>query len=72
MELVPVLTIPDNIYHFQVFEDDRHILVFLSNFNDFEDPIIDEDDRKKFASEEGVEGIIDLFTNFIPKGMVTP
>lgn len=43
VKLVPTPTIPDNIKHFQVFEDDKHILAFLANSGAFEDQIIDED-----------------------------
>lgn len=61
----------DNIKHFQVFEDDRHILAFLANFGAFKDQIIDEDDRLDIVDEDGNEEIVNLPTNAIPKGMVT-
>lgn len=62
IELVSTPVVPDNIKHFQVFEDDIHILAFLANSSAFEEYIIDED-----CDEE----IVNLPTNVIPKGMVT-
>lgn len=71
IELVLILAVSNNISHFQVFKDDRHILVFLASSETFEDKIIYEDDRKDLVDEEDTKGIINLSKNVIPKGMIT-
>lgn len=71
VELVLMSFLPNNIAHFQVFEDDKNILAFLSNLGTFEDQIINEDDRKNFFGEEDTQPITKLSINVIPKGMAT-
>lgn len=71
VELVPIPTIPKNVKYFQDFEDDRHNLSFLANSSDFEDQIIDEDNREEVCNKEDNEDIMKLTSNVIPKGMVT-
>lgn len=69
--------IPDNIKHWQVFEDDREIKKFLECIEYFPEEIIDEEqeiDNKKvmqsYKNSMGGQKIIELKTNHIPKGLV--
>lgn len=68
VELTSVPSVPDNITNFQVFEDDKHILDFLTNTDVFLAQIIDEEEAE--GAELDAEGILNLKTNTIPKGMV--
>ena len=45
VEMVPTPSIPDNVTHFQVFEDDQHILAFMANVGIFENQIVEEQDH---------------------------
>ena len=58
--------------NFQVFQDDQHILEFimcngLFNWQDIDDT---PNDKPKEDELEDEDGIINLKTNTIPKGMV--
>lgn len=68
VELTPVPSIPDNVTNFQVFEDDKHILDFLTNTDVFLTQMIDEEDIEGAVFDP--EGIVNLKTNTIPKGMI--
>ncbi len=74
VELVVVPSILDNITNFQVFEDDQHILQFIMCNHHFEGQEIDDtpDDRLEDDGLEDEDGILNLKTNTIPKGMVEP
>lgn len=69
VELSSIPSVPDNVTNFQVFDDDGHILEFLTSSNVFATQIIDEDEMTKGA-EFDVDGILNLKTNIIPKGMI--
>lgn len=68
MELVSTPAVPDNIKNFQVFDDDKQILDFLTSSGVFEAQIIDEEETEE--AEFDTKGILNLKTNVIPKGMV--
>ena len=68
VELASVPSVPDNVKNFQVFEDDRHILKFLTNLDVFTAQIIDREVDEE--AEINLEGIMSLKTNTIPKGMI--
>ena len=68
VELASVPSVPDNVKNFQVFEDDRHILKFLTNSDIFKAQIIDGEVDEE--AEIDTEGIMSLKTNTIPKGMI--
>ena len=68
VELASVPSVPDNVKNFQVFEDDRHILKFLTNSDIFTAQIIDGEVDEE--AEIDTEGIMSLKTNTIPKGMI--
>lgn len=58
----------DNVTHFQVFNDDKNILEFIMSFDMFATQIIDETEPK--VAELDIEGVINIKTNTIPRGMV--
>lgn len=58
----------DNVTHFQVFNDDKNILDFITSSNVFATQIIDE--AKPKEDELDIEGVINLKTDTIPRGMV--
>lgn len=58
----------DNVTHFQVFNYDKHILEFITGSEVFATQIIDEDDPEEV--ELDIEGVTNLKTNMIPRGMV--
>jgi len=64
VELVPTLSVPDNVTHFQVFEDDKHIIDFGTCLYVFVAQIIDEEEMKLI--EMDLEGFLNLNTNTIP------
>lgn len=64
VELTSVPSIPNNIANFQVFNDDKHILDFLTNSDIFLTQIIDEEEAKE--AEFDPKGIMNLKTNTIP------
>jgi len=68
VEFVATPSVPDNITNFQVFEDDQHILNFLSSSDMFTAQIIDEEEVE--PTEIDLEGVLNLKTNTIPRGMV--
>ena len=72
VELVVVPSILDNITNFQVFQDDQHILKFIMCSGHFRGQEIDDtlDDKPKNDELEDEDGILNLKTNTIPKGMV--
>jgi len=72
VELVVVPSIPDNITNFQVFQDDIHILEFLMCSHHFQWKEIDNMPNDKLEDDElkDDDGILNLKTNTIPKGMV--
>lgn len=61
-------SVPDNVTHLQVFNDDKHILQFITSSDVFATQIIDEADPSE--AELDIEGVINLKTNTIPRGMV--
>ena len=68
VELALVPSVPDNVKNFQVFEDDRHILKFLTNSDVFTAQIIDGEVDEE--AEIDAEGIMSLKENTIPKGII--
>lgn len=68
VESTSVPLLPNNVTNFQIFEDDKHILDFLTNSDVFLSHIIDEEDIEELEFDP--EGILNLKTNTIPKGMV--
>ncbi|GLJ23907.1 hypothetical protein SUGI_0454270 [Cryptomeria japonica] len=70
-ELICIPIVPNNIKHFQVFQDDAHILAFLANSGAFVEQIVDVEDKMDDLNIESNVDIVDLPTNVIPKGMVT-
>ena len=70
-------TIPDNIKHWQVFEDDREIKKFLECMEEFVNIQIDEEEEmaeseqnKSYKNNIAGHKTIELKTNHIPKGLV--
>lgn len=72
VELVATPSIPNNIIKFQVFQDDQHKLEFIMWNGHFKGQEIDDnlDDKPKDNELEDKNGIQNLKTNTIPKGMV--
>ena len=72
IELVATLSIPNNIMNFQVFQDDQHILEFIMCNGHFKGKEIDDtlDDKPEGDELKDEDGILNLKTNTIPKGMV--
>lgn len=68
VELLSTPAIPNNIKNFQVFDDDKQILDFLTCSGVFEAQIIDEEETEEAKCD--TEGILNLKTNVIPRGMV--
>lgn len=77
--------IPDNVKHWQVFEDDQHIRRFLELIEEFSSTHIDQDGIRSTTGEEEEEGkyyefsfeehiagqkILQLKRNFILRGLV--
>ena len=69
--------IPDNIKHWQVFEDDQQVQKFMECFDEFSESQIDEDeessendDKASYKNMIAGQEIIDLKTNHIPRGLV--
>ena len=67
----------DNIQQWKVFEDDFEIKIFLELTGDFSNFIIDQEQDDEIEHIEGIpeneipgHKIIELKSNFIPKGMV--
>ena len=70
-------SIPDNIKHWQIFEDDKQIREFLECMEGFSKLQIDEEQEKTESGEQQFyknsmvgQHIIELKNNFIPKGLV--
>lgn len=74
-------SIPDNLKHWQVFEDDEHLKNFLQEIDEFlalhiEEEQIDEsksnEDNHTLKLEQKIAGhnIIQLSNNYIPKRLV--
>ena len=69
--------VPDNVKQSKVFEDEIEIKRFLELIDEFSNSLIDEDEDEEdgqvdeFAEDE-IAGhkIIELKSNFIPKGLV--
>lgn len=72
VELVVVPSILDNITNFQVFQDDQHIVKFIMSSGHFKGKEVDDthDDKTENDEIEDEDGILNLKTNTIPKGMV--
>ena len=72
VELVIAPSISDNITNFQVFQDDQHILKFIMCSGHFKGQEIDDTPNEKIENDEleDEDGILNLKTNTIPKGMV--
>lgn len=68
VELTSTPFVLDNVTHLQVFNDDKHILQFITSRDVFIAQIIDETDPQE--AELDIEGVINLKTNTIPRGMV--
>ena len=68
VERTSVPSVLDNITNFQVFEDDKHILNFLTILRVFEAKVIDEGEKQQAQFE--IDEIMNLRTNTIPKGML--
>lgn len=67
VELTSIPYVPNNIIK-EVFDDDKHILDFLTNSNIFLTQIIDEEEAKE--AEFDPEEIMNLKINTIPRGMI--
>lgn len=74
-------SIPDNLKHWQIFEDDEHLKSFMQIVDQFSFLQIDEDrseinentrenDTSYFNSKIDDRDIIQLSNNFIPKGLI--
>lgn len=68
VELTSTPSVPDNITKFQVFNNEKHILDFITSSNVFATQIIDETGLEEV--ELDIEGVINLKMNTIPRGMV--
>lgn len=66
VELTSTPSVPDNVTHLQVFNDDKHIFEFITISDVFVAQIIDETDPQE--AELDIEGVINLKTNTIPRG----
>lgn len=64
IELTSTRSVPDNVTNFQVSNDDKHILNFITRSNVFATQIIDEAEPEE--AELDIEGVINLKTNMIP------
>lgn len=75
--MVPIPSIPDKVYNFQVFQDKQQIKDFMSSSGIFASQIIEEDsadsdeDVFQVQDEDLVDGVVQLKTNKIPKGIVS-
>jgi hypothetical protein len=70
-------SIPENIKHWQVFEDDQQLQKFLECIDEFSESQIDEDeessendDKSSYKNMIVGQEIIDLKTNHIPRDLV--
>jgi hypothetical protein len=70
-------SVPDNVKHWKVFEDDQEIEKFLQSIDDFsashidEDPDVEGDHHPgEFMNEIANHQIIQLPSNHIPKGLI--
>ena len=74
-------SIPDNLKHLQIFEDDEHLKSFLQVIDEFSVLQIhenrtktiensNENDNSDFNSKIANHDIIQLCKNFIPKGLI--
>ena len=74
-------SIPNNLKHWQIFEDDEHLKSFLQVIDNFSFLQIDEDsteinentdgnDTSNFKTQIANHDIIQLSNNFIPKGLI--
>ena len=85
MEVLYRPSIPDNIRHWQVFEDDEQVKRFLKMIDEFASIKVDQEDQNPDSSEfpviEDLPGIsllnhiaghkvLQLKSNFIPKGLI--
>lgn len=73
VEFISTPDVPNNVRNFQVFDDDWHILSFLASSDVFEGHIIDESNSDQVDWNLGdcdIEGVLNLKSNSIPKGMV--
>ena len=72
VEFVAAPSILDNITNFQVFQDDQHILKFIMCNGPFKVQDIDDTPDEKTENDEleDGDGIPNLKTNTIPRGMV--
>lgn len=72
VKLLVMPSIPNNLTNFQVFQDDQHILEFIMCSRHFQGKEIDDtpDDKLEDDELEDDDGILNLKTKTIPKGMV--
>jgi hypothetical protein len=70
-------SIPDNVKHWKVFEDDIEIKIFLETVDEFSSLHIDQDHDTKKIPQDGVflnkiadHHIVQFPSNHIPKGLV--
>jgi hypothetical protein len=70
-------SIPDNVKHWKVFEDDLEIKIFLETVDEFSDLHIDQDQDTKESPHADIflnkivdHHIVQLPSNHIPKGIV--
>jgi hypothetical protein len=70
-------SILDNIKHWQVFEDDQEIKIFMECVEEFVDIQVDQEEdivetakKKSFQNTFAGQKIMELKTNRIPKGLV--
>ena len=61
IELIFRSSVPDNVTNLRVFDDDQHILEFLTNEETFKDVVIDDEEHQANLQNG----------NFIPKGVRT-
>ena len=70
-------SIPDNVKHWKIFEDDLEIKNFLETFEEFSEMHIDQDSVSEERLDEGdflnkitERNIVQLPSNHIPRGLV--
>ena len=62
------IAIPDNITHWQVFEDDQQVKNFIELKEEFEN--IQVDQQNMLAESKGNSEFLQLKKNSIPKGLI--
>jgi hypothetical protein len=64
MEVLFIPSIPDNLEHWQVFEDDNQILRFMENYREF------TNSQVNFIADSMDLDVVNLQKNTLPKGRV--